>query len=201
MSETPRQLRALICEDEGMTVILLRRALMSAGYTIVGEASEGAKGVEMARSLQPDFILMDINMPGVDGIEATRRIIAERPIPIIMMTAYSEEKTVNAAIEAGACAYIVKPVVSDQIIPAVRTALARFETLQDIHHENENLKDALETRKIVEKAKGILMEHSRLSEAEAFRHIQKTSRDKCQTMKITAQEIIHAAALLAPAQK
>lgn len=191
-----RALRALICEDEGLTVILLRRALTTAGYEVVGEAAEGASGIEMARMLEPDFILMDVNMPGVNGIDATRQIMQERPMPIIILTAYSDDRLVEEAIEAGACAYIVKPIVSEQLIPAVRTALTRFEALQSIQQENQDLKEQLETRKLVERAKGILMDRARLSEADAFRRLQKTSRDRCQTLKQTALDIIHADSLL-----
>lgn len=191
-----RALRALICEDEGLTVILLRRALTTAGYEVVGEAAEGASGIEMARTLEPDFILMDVNMPGVNGIDATRQIMQERPMPIVILTAYSDDRLVEEAIEAGACAYIVKPIVSEQLIPAVRTALTRFEALQSIQQENQDLKEQLETRKLVERAKGILMDRARLSEADAFRRLQKTSRDRCQTLKHTALEIIHADSLL-----
>lgn len=192
MEETSPSLRALICEDEGMTVMMLRRALQSAGYQVIGEAAEGSKCIELARELKPDFILMDINMPGINGIEATRQITQEQSVAIIMLTAYSEGHNVNAAIEAGACAYLVKPIESRQLVPAVKAALARFEAFQDISKENTDLKDNLETRKMVERAKGILMERTGLSEAEAFRRIQKMSRDRCQPMKVTAQQIIQA---------
>lgn len=195
MSEVPHRHRALICEDEGMTVILLRQALSSAGYEVAGEAAEGATAVELARKLQPDFILMDINMPGMNGIEAMGHIMKQRAVPIIMLTAYSDEKLVADAIAAGACAYLVKPIVSEQLAPAIRTALARFETMEAIQQENTDLKEALETRKLVERAKGILMERTRSTEAEAFRKLQKISRDKCQTMKQTAHDIIHADSL------
>jgi two-component system, response regulator PdtaR len=184
--------RALIAEDEGMTVMLLRRALIAAGFEVVGAVANGEHAVRQAEALQPDFIMMDVNMPGMNGIEATRQIMAKRPIPIVILTAYSEESLVDEAIEAGACAYIVKPITSEQVVPAVRTALARFETLENVRQENTDLKDTLETRKLVERAKGILMERLRLPEADAFRRLQKMSRDKAQTMKATAQEVIQA---------
>jgi two-component system, response regulator PdtaR len=195
MEDQSRPLRALICEDEGITVIMLRRALQSAGYEVVGEAAEGGKGIAMARELKPDFILMDITMPGIDGIEATRQILKEQAVAIIMLTAYSEGHNVNAAIEAGACAYLVKPIESRQLVPAIKAALARFEAFQEISSENADLKENLETRKLVERAKGILMERNGLAETDAFRRIQKMSRDRCQSMKITAQEIIQADAI------
>lgn len=187
--------RALIAEDEGMTVMLLRRALTAAGYQVVGAVPSGEQAVKQAAELKPDFILMDVNMPGINGIEATRRIVEHRPIPIIILTAYSEESLVEEAIEAGACAYIVKPITSEQVVPAVRTALARFETMERVRQENEDLKATLETRKLVERAKGILMQRMQLSEPDAFKRLQKISRDKAQTMKQTAQEVLQADSL------
>ena len=184
--------RALVAEDEGMTVMLLRRALTVAGFEVVGAAANGEQAVRLADELKPDFILMDVNMPGINGIEATRRIMAVRPIPIIVLTAYSEESLVDEAIEAGACAYLVKPITSEQIPPAVRTALARFEAMERVSQENDSLKDSLETRKLVERAKGILMQRTQIAEPDAFKRLQKMSRDKSQTMKQTAQEIIQA---------
>ncbi len=192
MTTSSQNLRALICEDEGVTVMQLRKALLRAGYEVVGEAVEGEQGVQMAREMEPDFVIMDLNMPGLDGIQATKRIMDERPTPVIILTAYSDDKSVDDALEAGACAYLVKPVASEQLIPAVKTAIARFEAMEDVKGENENLKEALETRKLVERAKGIVMVRKKMTEAEAFRHMQKISRDKCQTMKVTAQEIINA---------
>ena len=192
MSQTLTQLRAVICEDEGMTILLLRQALTKAGYAVVGETDNGLKAVELVSQLKPDFIMMDINLPGLSGIEAIRRILAERAMPVIMLTAYSDSQNVEEAIEAGACAYLVKPIVGDQLGPAIRTALARFETFTSISKENEDLKESLETRKIVERAKGILMDRSKMLEAEAFKRLQKISRDRCQTLKQTAKEIISA---------
>ena len=194
--QTPAALRALIVEDEGLMVLVLRRALTASGCQVVGSVSSGVEAVEQARALTPDVILMDINLPEMNGIEATRRILSERPVPIVMLTAYSEQSLVEEAIEAGACAYLVKPILSEQVAPAVRAAVARFEALDRVQRENEDLRDALETRKLVERAKGILMERQRLSEADAFRRIQKLARDRSQTMRQVAQEILHADQLL-----
>jgi response regulator NasT len=196
MLKTGKKLQALICEDEGVTVMQLRKALLRAGYEVAGEALEGVIAVELARKLCPDFILMDINMPGLDGITATKQIMKEKPVPIIILTAYSDNKSVEDALDAGACAYLVKPIASEQMIPAIKAAIARFETMQDVIRENTGLKDALETRKLVERAKGIVMERKKMTEAEAFRHMQKMSRDRCQTMKVTAVNIINADNLL-----
>src|ERR1051326_1832947 len=173
--------RALICEDVGVTVLQIRKALLKAGYEVVGEAVEGRKAIEMAKDLKPDLILMDINMPGpIDGITATREILSAQPVPIIMLTAYSDDDYVDAALDAGACAYLVKPITSEQLLPAIKTAMTRFQDLQAALHEATDLKDALETRKLVERAKGILMERKSLAESDAFRSLQKMSRDNCQ---------------------
>lgn len=189
--------RALICEDEGVTVMQIRKALVRAGYDVVGEAVEGRKAIEMAQELKPDLILMDINMPGpIDGIAATREILKHQPVPIIMLTAYSDDSYVDNALDAGACAYLVKPITSEQLLPAIKLAMSRFQALQDAIKEATDIKDALETRKMVERAKGVLMDRRQLSESDAFRQMQKISRDKCQTMKVTAQEIIKASELL-----
>ena len=188
--------RAILAEDEGITILLLRRALTAAGYEVVKAVSDGEQAVLAARELKPDFLVMDINMPRMNGIEAARQISAERPVPIIMLTAYSDQALVDEAIAAGACAYLVKPVVVEQVAPAVRTALARFEVLEEIRQENTELRDTLETRKLVERAKGILGQRLQLAEAEAFRRLQKIARDKSQPMKQIALEIIRADELL-----
>ncbi|WP_395089624.1 ANTAR domain-containing response regulator [Armatimonas sp.] len=190
------KLRTLLVEDEGITILLLRRALTAAGYEVAAAVSDGEQAVVAARELKPDFIMMDINMPRMSGIEAARLITAERQVPIIMLTAYSAEAIVQEAIEAGACAYLVKPIVAEQIAPAVRTALARFQVMEEALRDNIDLRDTLETRKLVERAKGILIQRLQLSEAEAFQKLQKTARDKSQKLKQVALEIIRADDLL-----
>jgi response regulator NasT len=183
--------RVLICEDEGVTVMQLRKALVRAGYEVVGEAVEGTRAIELAKLLKPDLVLMDINMPGpIDGIGATREILQAQPVPVIMLTAYSDDTYVDAALDAGACAYLVKPITSEQLLPAIRTATSRFYTLQTALQEATDLREALETRKLIERAKSILMEQRQISESEAFLAIQKLSRDGCRTLKETALEIL-----------
>lgn len=197
MTSETTPLRALICEDAGVTVMQLRKALQRAGYEVVGEAVEGQKAIEMAKDLQPDLVLMDINMPGpVDGIAATREILQHQAVPIIMLTAYSDDSYVDAALDAGACGYLVKPITSEQLLPALRIAITRFHTLQTAIQEATDLKEALEVRKLVERAKGILMERQQLAESDAFHKIQKISRDKCQPMRQTALDIIKASEIL-----
>ncbi len=188
-------LRALICEDEGMTVMLLRQALINGGYEVVGEAPEGATAVSLALEKRPDFILMDINMPGMNGIEATRAIMEHYPVPIIMITAYSEKALVESAMEAGASNYLTKPIVSEQLLPIVLAALTRFDELQTLRKEVGTLQETLETRKIVEKAKGVLMKRAQLEEPDAFKRMQKMARDRCVTLKVIANEILNTESL------
>jgi two-component system, response regulator PdtaR len=189
-------LKALICEDEGITNILLQRGLQAAGYEVIGKAMEGRTGVELARELQPDFIVMDIDMPGMNGIEATRLIMQERPIPIIILSAYSDDDYVNAAIDAGACAYLVKPCISAQLTVAIKTSLARFAMLQQIEMENDDLKAQLEVRKLTEQATKLLVTRLQVTEEEAFKKIQQLSHERGESVYTTAQGIIQFSDLL-----
>lgn len=186
----------LICEDEGLTALRLRKALAGLGYEVAGEAKNGEEAVSLAASLQPDAILMDIRMPKLDGIAATERIMAARPTAIVMITAYSDRELVDAALRAGASGYLVKPVNDEQIQPALAVALNRFAELRDLSGEIADLKEALEARKLVERAKGILMRRFQFQEEDAYRHLQKLSRDRRQSLKQTAEQILAAAELL-----
>jgi len=188
--------RVLVCEDEGLTALRLQTSLRKLGYEVVGEARDGEGAVAQAARLQPDAILMDIRMPKMDGISATERIMAERPTAIIMITAYSERELVDHALRAGASGYLVKPVSDEQIEPALQVALSRFSELSDLRGELTDLKEALEARKIVERAKGIFMRRFGLAEEDAYRRLQKLSRDRRQSLKDTAQQVISAADLL-----
>jgi response regulator NasT len=192
-SPTKPSQRALICEDEGVTVMQIRKTLVRAGYQVIGEAVEGRRAIDLARDLLPDLILMDINMQGpIDGITATREILQNHPVPIIMLTAYSDDAYVDAALDAGACAYLVKPITSEQLLPAIQAAIVRFQTLQTALQEATDLKEALETRKMVESAKSMRIERRQITESDAFLLIQKMSRDKSQTMRRTALDILKA---------
>jgi two-component system, response regulator PdtaR len=188
--------RILICEDEGLTALRLKKALAGLGYDVIGEAKNGEEAVSLAEQLQPDAILMDIRMPKLDGIAATERIMQARPTPIVMITAYNERELVNAALHAGASGYLVKPVSDEQIEPALTVALSRFAELRELRGEVSDLKGALETRKLVEQAKGILMRRLQLAEDEAYQRLQKLSRDRRQTLKQTAEQVLAAADLL-----
>jgi len=196
MNELERTARLLICEDEGLTALRLRNTLTRFGYEVVGEARDGQQAVEMAEQLKPDAILMDIRMPRLDGIAATRQIMERRPTAIVMLTAFSERELVEAALQAGASGYLVKPVSDEQIEPALAVALNRFMELADLRGELTDLKEALEARKLVERAKGIFMRRFQLTEEEAYKRLQKLSRDRRQALKQTAEQVIAAAELL-----
>lgn len=191
-----RKVRVLIAEDEGLTALRLSKALESLGYEVVGEAKNGEEAVRLSERLKPDAILMDVRMPKMDGIEATARIMERQPAAILMLTAYSERELVDAALRAGASGYLVKPVSDEQIEPALRVALNNFGELRELTGEVSDLKEALEARKLVERAKGILMRRFQVPEEEAYRRLQKMSRDRRQAIKETAQQVIAAAELL-----
>jgi len=164
--------------------------LTNLGYLVVGEAGDGRSVVNMARELRPDLVIMDIKMPDMDGIEAARILTQEEIAPVIFLTAYSQKELVDQAKEAGVVAYLVKPFRESDLAPAIEIALARFEQFKALKKEVADLKEALETRKLVERAKGILMDTQGLSEAEAFRRIQKLSMDTRKPMKEVAEAII-----------
>ena len=190
------KVRVLICEDEGLTALRLQASLTKMGYEVVGEARDGEEAVAAAARLKPDAILMDIRMPKQDGIAATQQIMQERPTAIVMITAYNERELVDAALKAGASGYLVKPVSDEQIEPALKVALSRFGELSDLRGELTDLKQALEARKLVERAKGIFMRRFQLAEDEAYQRLQKLSRDRRQSLKETAQQVIAAVELL-----
>jgi two-component system, response regulator PdtaR len=188
--------RILVCEDESLTALCLQKALALMGHLVVGEARDGEEAVTLAECLRPDVILMDVRMPRLDGIEATNRIMRMCPTAIIMVTAYSDEGLVRQALDAGASGYLVKPVRDDQLQPAISVARTRFTQFKELVTELKDLKETLEVRKVVERAKGILMQRRKLSEEEAYRQMQRVSRNRRQSLREIAQHIITAAELL-----
>ena len=182
--------RVIIADDESLVRVDLREALAELGYLIVGEAGDGQSAVNMARELGPDVVVMDIKMPGMDGIEAARILTQEKISPVVLLTAYSQKDLIERAKEAGVVGYLVKPFRETDLAPAIELALARFAEFRALQEEVGNLQEALETRKKVEKAKGILMEKQGMSEAEAFRKIQKMSMNTRKPMKEVAEAII-----------
>jgi len=188
--------RVRIAEDESLIALQMRQALTEAGYEVLAEARTGTEAVRLAASLRPELILMDIRMPEMDGLQAARQIWKAGATAIVMVTAYGDEALVEAALAAGASGYLVKPVHRRQLVPAVRLALERFRALEQARSEAAGAREALETRKLVERAKGVLMQRAGLSEAEAFRRLQRLSTDRCQPMKQTALQVLAADGIL-----
>jgi response regulator NasT len=193
MSET---LRVLIADDETLHNLALTSQLETLGHEVVATASNGKEAVELARQTQPDIALLDIRMPQMSGPEAAHQIAQDRPIPIIILSAYSDARTVDEAIKAPVFHYLVKPVDPDDLAPAIAVARARFDEWLDARRQRDMLELKLEERKIVERAKGLLMESRGLSEREAYRFLQKTSQDKNTPMVDLAKKILLAAPLL-----
>ena len=188
-------LRILIAEDETIIRLDLRELLERSGFEICAEARDGEEAVELARSEQPDLALLDVNMPRLDGIEAARRILEERPIPIVIVTAYGEQELVSRAVEAGVFGYLVKPFRETDLLPAIATARARHDELAAVRTEAASLADALAARKAIERAKGLLMERERLTEQEAFARLRKASQISGKSLRVVAEALI---ATLAP---
>lgn len=182
--------RILIADDESLILMDLREMLTNLGYLVVGEASDGVSAVNMARELKPDLVIMDVMMPAMDGIEAARLLTAEKIAPVLLLTAYSQQDLVERAKEAGVVGYLVKPFRESNLAPAIEVTLARFEEFQALQKEVADLKETLETRKLVDRAKGILMTTQGLTEQEAFRRIQKMSMNTRRPMKEIAEAII-----------
>lgn len=183
-------MRILVAEDETIIRLDLRALLEHAGFEVCGEARDGVEAVALARSLQPDLAIMDVKMPRLDGIEAARRILAERPIPIVMLTAYGQDEIVSRAVEAGVFGYLVKPFREQDLLPAIHTARGRHEELQTLRAEADSLAEALTARKAIERAKGLLMAKEGLSEQEAFERLRGVSQISGKPLKIVAEALI-----------
>jgi len=182
--------RVIIADDESIIRMDLREMLTNLGYLVVGEAGDGRSAVNLARELKPDVAILDIKMPDMDGIEAARILTGEKIAPVVLLTAYSQRDLVERAKEAGVVGYITKPMRESDLAPAIEVAMARFSEFRALEKEVGDLKQALETRKLVDRAKGILMDTQGLTEAEAFRKIQKMSMNKRRPMKEVAEAII-----------
>jgi response regulator NasT len=183
-------MRILVAEDETIIRLDLRDLLERAGFEVVAEAKDGEEAVALARSAQPDLALMDVKMPRLDGIEAARRILDERPIPIVMLTAYGQQELVARAAEAGVFGYLVKPFREQDLLPAIHTARARHEELQALREEAESLQEALAARKVIERAKGLLMEKDGLTEDEAFSRLRRASQASQRPLKVIAEAVV-----------
>ncbi len=184
-------LRFVIADDEAVIRLGLRAMLEDQGYQVVGEAADGKRALDLVAKLRPDLVLLDIKMPGVDGLQAARKVLAEHSVPVVILTAYADREFVQQAREAGVLAYLVKPVRESDLRPAIEMALGRFQEIQALREEIGDLEEALRTRKVVERAKGILMRRHGLDEAAAFARVQKQARDQRKPMREIAEAIIH----------
>jgi AmiR/NasT family two-component response regulator len=183
-------LRILVAEDETIIRLDLKEILERAGFEICAEARDGEEAVRLARAEKPDLAVLDVKMPRLDGIEAARRILAERPIPIVMLTAYGQDELVARAVEAGVFGYLVKPFRETDLLPAIQAATARHSELEALREEAESLAEALAARKVVERAKGLLMKREALSEQDAFTRLQRASQVSGRPMRVVAEALI-----------
>ncbi len=189
-------MRVVIADDETIRLMSLKTQMESMGLQVVGEAVNGKQAIDLVTRLKPDLAVLDIKMPEMDGLEAAKAIMAQYPIPVIVLTAYSEKTLAERAIDAGVFAYLMKPVSEEDLLPTILLARSRFHEFQDLQKGISDLKEALETRKLVERAKGILMERRNLSEAEAFRRMQIQSQNENKKLSEIAQAIIMADRML-----
>ncbi len=183
----------MIAEDEALIRLDLKEMLEEEGYVVAGEASDGEAAVKLAESLRPSLVIMDIKMPGLDGISAAERITSDHIAPVVILTAFSQRDLVMRAKDAGAMAFLVKPFTKAELIPAIEIAVSRFTELAALEAEVANLKDRLEVRKLLDRAKGLIQAERGITEAEAFRWIQKSSMDRRMTMRAVAEEVLQAA--------
>ncbi|MBO0864467.1 MAG: ANTAR domain-containing response regulator [Mycobacterium sp.] len=189
-ADAPAAPRVLIAEDEALIRLDLAEMLREEGYDIVGQAGDGQEAVELAEQLKPDLVIMDVKMPRRDGIDAASEIASKRIAPIVVLTAFSQRELVERARDAGAMAYLVKPFTVTDLIPAIELALSRFNEIAALEREVATLSDRLETRKLVERAKGLLQAKQGMSEPEAFKWIQRAAMDRRTTMKRVAEVVL-----------
>ncbi len=182
--------RILIAEDEVISRMDLREMLDNLGYRVIGEAGDGVTAVNLAREARPDLVIMDIKMPELDGITAAQTLSEERVAPVLLLTAYSDREFVDRAVDAGVMGYLVKPFAEAELKPSIDVALARWRETRQVQQDLEQTKDTLETRKLVERAKGVLMDSQGLKEAEAFRRIQRLSMNSRKSMREVAEAIL-----------
>ena len=183
-------LRVLIAEDEALIRLDLKEMLEEEGYAVVGEAGDGEQAIALAETLRPDLVILDVKMPKLDGIAAAQRIAGDRIAPVVILTAFSQRELVERAREAGAMAYLVKPFQKKDLLPTIEMARSRFAEMVQLEKEVAGLSDRLEARKVIERAKGLLMLEHGMSEPEAFRWIQRTAMDRRASMRDIAQTVI-----------
>ncbi|HUH08890.1 MAG TPA: response regulator [Egibacteraceae bacterium] len=185
-----RPIRVLIAEDEALIRLDLKEMLLEEGFDVVAEVSDGATAVRLARELHPDLAILDLKMPVMDGIQAAEQITSERLSAVLILTAFSQRDLIERARRAGAMAYLVKPFQKHDLLPAIEIAAGRFKDLQGLEDQVGDLSDRLESRKVVERAKGLLQEHEGLAESAAFRWLQRTAMERRLTMRAVAEQVI-----------
>ena len=189
-SHTPDHRRVVIAEDEALIRLDLKEMLEEEGYTVVGEAGDGEQAVALATELSPDLVVLDVKMPRLDGISAAERIAAARIAPVVILTAFSQRELVERARDAGAMAYLVKPFAKADLLPAIEMAMARYDEVAALEAEVGDLRERLETRKIVDRAKGLLQARRGIDEAAAYRVIQRVSMDQRTTLRAVAEDLL-----------
>ena len=194
----PAARTVVIAEDEALIRMDLAEMLTDEGYDVVGQAGDGAKAIELAESLRPDLVILDVKMPVLDGIAAAQAIAGKRIAPVVILTAFSQRDLIERARDAGAMAYLVKPFTQSDLMPAIEMAVSRFAELSMLESEVADLNERLETRKAVDRAKGILQEQLGLTEPDAFRWIQKTAMDLRLSMRQVAEGVVDHGPGLAP---
>ncbi len=187
---TPTPRRVVIAEDEALIRMDLAEMLAEEGYDVVGQAADGEQAIALAESLAPDLVILDVKMPRLDGIAAAQRIAEQRIAPVVMLTAFSQRELVERARDAGAMAYLVKPFSRTDLVPAIEMAVSRFTELTALEREVADLSERLDTRKAVDRAKGVLQKDLGLSEPDAFRWIQKTAMDLRLSMREVADGVV-----------
>jgi two-component system, response regulator PdtaR len=189
--------RVVIAEDEAIIRLDLKETLEEEGYVVVGETGRGDEAVELVRRHEPDVAILDVKMPGLDGLSAAREITGERLAAVLILTAFSQRDLIEQARDAGALAYLVKPFQRSELVPALEVAIGRFHEIKSLHEQAQSLEEQLETRKLVDRAKGRLMDGHGLSEQDAFSFIQRTAMQQRLTMRVVSEQVI-AGALTPP---
>jgi two-component system, response regulator PdtaR len=182
--------RVVIAEDEAIIRLDLKETLEEEGYEVVGETGRGDEAVELVRTLEPDVAILDVKMPGVDGLTAAREITGERLAAVLILTAFSQRDLIEQARDAGALAYLVKPFQRSELVPALEVALGRFHEIKALHDQAQSLEEQLASRKLVDRAKGRLMDGHGLSEQDAFTFIQRTAMQQRMTMRVVSEQVL-----------